>query len=114
MAKTGFNRAVLIGDVEHVKFRTTPTGKSRLWIRVHTHELTIDEEGEERERHAWNNVIVWGKRGEALQHHIVVGTRLAVEGRLVNSSWEKDGRKNYETEIYASSIVFLDRRPAAA
>ena len=114
MSNVGLNRAVLIGEVERVEYRIGPSGKPRLWFKLHSEEATVDEEGQERVRHAWNSVVVWGKRAEGLRLHIQEGTKLAIEGRLVTSSWEKGGQRRYRTEVHAASVVFLDRHPSAA
>jgi single-strand DNA-binding protein len=52
----------------------------------------------------WHNVIIFGKRGEALAKHLTKGSQVVVEGSLRTSSWEKDGQKHYKTEISASDV----------
>ena len=52
----------------------------------------------------WHNVVVFGKRGEALSKLLFKGSQVLIEGNLRTSSWEKDGKKNYKTEISASDV----------
>jgi single-strand DNA-binding protein len=47
---------------------------------------------------------VFGKRGEALAKLLFKGSQVLIEGNLRTSSWEKDGKKNYKTEISASDV----------
>jgi len=52
----------------------------------------------------WHNIVVFGKRGEALAKLLFKGSQVLIEGNLRTSSWEKDGKKNYKTEISASDV----------
>lgn len=52
----------------------------------------------------WHNIVVFGKRGEALSKLLFKGSQVLIEGNLRTSSWEKDGKKNYKTEISASDV----------
>jgi single-strand DNA-binding protein len=80
-----------------------------------TTETYRDENAAERERRAWHSVVVWGKRAEALSPFLLRGKAVAIEGRIVNNSWDgADGRRRHSTEIHAQEIVLLDRRPGAS
>jgi single-strand DNA-binding protein len=116
MAHTGLNKAILIGEVaDPPKLKILPNGTPNLTLRLHTSESIPDEDGTLRERKAWITVVVWGKRGEALHKIIGKGWRLAVDGRIVNRSWEDVTGRHYATEIYANDVVILDteKRDAA-
>jgi single-strand DNA-binding protein len=52
----------------------------------------------------WHNIVLFGKRGEALAKVLAKGMQVLVEGSLRTSSWEKDGQKHYKTEISASDV----------
>jgi len=115
MAFEGLNKAILIGRLEgDPHFRMTRGGKPRLWLRLHTVETVPDGEGSIRDRQAWHSIVVWGKRAESLVSMLRAGRRIAVEGRLVNRSWDgADGRRRHETEVHARRLVLLDG-PASA
>jgi single-strand DNA-binding protein len=49
----------------------------------------------------------WGKLAEALTQYLKKGTKVAIEGRLKNESWEKDGEKKRRTVINLESIELL-------
>jgi single-strand DNA-binding protein len=66
---------------------------------------------ERKERTEWHTVVIWGKRGEALNKILTKGSRLCIEGRLQTRSWEdKQGNKRYTTEINASNVILLGGR----
>lgn len=52
----------------------------------------------------WHNIVVFGKRGEALSKLLFKGSQVLIEGNLRTSSWEKDKQKHYRTEISASDV----------
>lgn len=110
----GLNKAILIGTVDETPRLHGAGARTRLTLRIRTVEAYTDESGAERERRAWHDVVVWGRRGEALAPHLVRGKAVALEGRIVNSSWDgADGKRRWRTEIHANEIVMLDRRQQA-
>lgn len=104
----GFNRVMLLGNLgADPELRYTPNGQPVLKFRLATTESYLDANKVRQERTEWHNVVLWGKRGEALARHLNKGTRVFVEGSLRTSSYEdKDGVKRYRTEIFASDIIF--------
>jgi single-strand DNA-binding protein len=56
--------------------------------------------GERQERTEWANIGVWNAAiGEVALDFLKKGSRAIVEGRLETRSWEKDGKKNFATEV---------------
>ncbi len=113
----GMNKAILIGVVDdNPRFYNAREGRSsKLTLRVRTDETYRDENGTERERRAWHSIVVWGRRAEALEPYLVRGKFVALEGRIVSSSWQgADGKRRNKTEIHAYEIVLLDRKPVDA
>ena len=107
----GLNKAILIGDVADPPRLKTLGGQPHLAIRLHTVESYRDTHDLPRESHAWHSVVVWGRRAEALAPLVTRGRRIAVEGRIVNRSWEDaEKKKHYVTEINASEVLLLDSR----
>lgn len=54
------------------------------------------------------NIMVFGKRAEAISNHMRKGRLLLVQGRLQIRSYEKDGIKRYVTEVVAEEVDFID------
>ena len=54
------------------------------------------------------NCIVWGKQAENLCNYMDKGNKIAIDGRLETSTYEKqDGTKGYKTEVVAQTIEFI-------
>jgi len=56
----------------------------------------------------WHNVVVWDKLAENCQKFLKKGSKVLIEGRVTNRSWEADGVKKYITEVVAHNVQFLD------
>jgi single-strand DNA-binding protein len=109
----GLNRVILIGNLgQDPELRYTQSNQGVLSVRIATTESYFDNNSKERkERTEWHSVVVWGKRGEALNKILSKGSRICVEGRLQTRSWEaKEGGKRYTTEVVATNVVLLGGR----
>ncbi|MBK9261511.1 MAG: single-stranded DNA-binding protein [Polyangiaceae bacterium] len=107
----GFNRVMLLGNLgSDPELRFTQGGQAVLNLRLATTESYLDKDKVRRERTDWHNVVVWGKRGEALAKIIGKGSSLFIEGSLRTSSYDdRDGNKRYKTEIIASNVILSGR-----
>jgi len=103
----GLNRVLLLGNLgADPELRMTQSGTAVLNMRLATSESYLDRDKVRQERTEWHNVVVWGKRAEALGKFLSKGSRLFVEGGLRTSSYEdRDGNKRYKTEINATNII---------
>lgn len=111
----GLNRVILIGNLgQDPELRFTQSQQGVLSIRMATTESYFDKESNQRkELTEWHSVIVWGKRGEALNKILSKGSRIAIEGKLKTRSWDdkNGGGKRYATEIVANNVVLLGGKP---
>lgn len=59
------------------------------------------------------NVVVWNDAAKSCDNYLHKGSRVAVQGRLEQRSWEDrdTGAKRYAVEIVAFSVQFLDPKP---
>ena len=110
----GLNRVILIGNLgQDPELRFTQSNQAVLSLRMATTESFFDTNTKERkETTEWHTVIVWGKRGEALNKILSKGSRIAIEGRLKTRSWDdkNGGGKRYATEVVANNVILLDGR----
>jgi single-strand DNA-binding protein len=103
----GLNRVMLLGNLgADPELRMTSGGQAVLKLRLATSETYLDRNRTRQERTEWHNVVIWGKRAEALAKIITKGTRIFVEGSLRTTSYDdRDGNKRYRTETVASNIL---------
>jgi single-strand DNA-binding protein len=112
----GMNRTILIGNLgQDPELRYTKNQRAVLHIRMATTESYLNQDKTREQRTEWHSVVVWGKRGEALNRILGKGDRIGVEGRIRNRSWESnDGSKRYATEIVADNVLLLGSRGGGA
>jgi single-strand DNA-binding protein len=65
--------------------------------------------GEKKERTTWHRIIAWEKLADQAEKYINKGKQLAIEGRIHNSEYLKDGEKRYSSDIIAERIIFLGK-----
>jgi len=55
----------------------------------------------------WFRFTAFGKLAETCAEHLSKGDRVIVEGRLVSSTYEKDGETRTSVDVVANSVQFL-------
>src|SRR5215218_4201750 len=108
----GLNRVMLLGNLgADPELRFTQGGQAVLNLRLATTETYLDKDKVRKERTDWHNVVIWGKRGEALAKILGKGSSIFVEGSLRTSSYDdRDGNKRYKTEVIANNIILAGGR----
>lgn len=108
----GINRVTLLGNLgSDPELRFTQNGQAVLNMRIATTETYLDKDKQRQERTDWHNVVLWGKRAEALAKFLGKGSSLLVEGSIRTSSYDdREGNKRYKTEIIASNVVLTGGR----
>src|SRR3954466_2922928 len=108
----GLNRVMLLGNLgADPELRFTQGGQAVLNMRLATTESYLDKDKVRRERTDWHNVVVWGKRGEALAKILAKGSSVFIEGSLRTSSYDdREGNKRYKTEVIANNILITNSR----
>jgi len=59
------------------------------------------------------DITLWGKRGESLNQYLLKGSQIAIDGRLKQERWEKDGLKRSKVTIDAENIQLLGGKKEA-
>lgn len=111
----GVNKVILIGNLgADPEVRFTPGGQAVANFRIATSESWNDKNGQKQERTEWHRIVVWGKLAELCGEYLKKGRQCYVEGRLQTREWtDKENRKNYTTEVVATSVTFLGGRDGA-
>lgn len=67
--------------------------------------------GEWKEEVNWHAVVAWGPKAELVGQLMRKGSRVLVEGRLVQRNYEKDGEKRYVTEVVLNDFQLMGAKP---
>ena len=57
---------------------------------------------------------MFGKRAETVSRYLSKGSKVAIDGKLHYSSWEKDGQRRSKLEIIVEDIEFMAKRDDGA
>ena len=102
----GVNKVILIGNLAaDPEGRYTANGKF-----VATFRLAVSRTFNGKQETEWCSCVAWEKTGELVAQHLTKGRQCYVEGRLATRSWDnKEGVKQYRTEIVADRVNFLGK-----
>lgn len=62
----------------------------------------------DKEKSDFINCVAYGKTAEFMDRYLGKGLLIAVAGEIQTRNYEKDGRKVYVTEVYASSVQAIE------
>lgn len=104
------NRVTISGNVgRDPELRATQTGMSILSFSVAVNDRV--KRGDNWEDYTnWVDVVVFGRRADSLSKFLSKGMKVAVDGKLRYSSWERDGAKRSKIEVIADDIDIMQRR----
>lgn len=108
------NRVQLIGNLGmDPEIKVFGEDKKMAKLSIATSEVYTNNNGERIQETQWHKLVMWGRTALVAEKFLKKGQEIAVEGKLVNRSYEKDGQKHYITEIVVSELVMLGRKEAA-
>lgn len=104
------NKVVLIGRIaKDIEVRYTTTQKVVAMFSLAVNREFKNQKGEYEAD--FFNIVMWGKPAELAGNTLKKGSKIAIEGRIQNRSYEaKDGTKRYITEIIANGFEYLEKR----
>lgn len=104
------NRASLSGNIgRDPEIRSTQSGMSILTFSLAVNERV--KKGEEWTDYTnWFDVVVFGKRADSLHNILTKGMKVAIDGKLRYSTWERDGQKRSKIEVIANDVDIMQRR----
>lgn len=111
MASRSVNKVILVGHLgKDAETKFTPSGVAVTTFSVATNRRWKDQQtGEWKEETDWANIVLW--RQENLANYLTKGKQVYIEGRLQTRSWDdKDGKKQYKTEVVADDVILLGGR----
>lgn len=103
------NKVTLIGNLGSTpEIKTFNGNKKMARVSIATNETYKNKEGERVTDTSWHTLVAWGPLVSILEKYTTKGSKVAVEGKLVNNSYfDKEGIKRYSTEVQLNNLVLL-------
>lgn len=110
------NRVNISGNLTRdPELRQTQSGMSVLRFGVAVNDRVKNQQtGEWEDRPNFVDCIVFGQRAQSLSQYLSKGSKVAIEGKLRWSQWEKDGQKRSKIEVVVDEIEFMSSRQGAS
>lgn len=101
------NKALIYGNLTRdPELKALPSGQQVCSLSLATNRTYTDRDGKKEETTEYHNIVVFGKQAETAAKWLSQGSGVYIEGRLQTRSWDKDGQKQYRTEIIAETVQF--------
>ncbi len=102
------NKVQIIGNLTRdPEIKSLPSGIKVVSGSLATNRVWKDQNGAKKEATEYHNIVAFGKPGELIAQYMKKGGSLYIEGRLQTRSWDdKEGKKNYRTEIVVENFQF--------
>jgi len=105
------NQVVLIGRLTRdAELKYTTSGQAVCKFSIAVNRARKNGEQWEEEPNFFD-IVLWGKRGEALAQYLLKGKPVGVEGELRQDRWQQDGQNRSKVEIVANNIQLLGGNP---
>lgn len=99
------NQATIVGRmVRDPELKALPSGIQVAGFSVATSRTYKGKDGKKNEDTEFHNCVAFGKTAEIIGQYVKKGQLILINGRIQTRSWEKDGRKNYRTEIVVEQM----------
>lgn len=105
------NRVTLSGNLTRdPELRATAGGTQVLSFGVAVNDRRRNpQNGEWEDYPNFVDCTMFGTRAEAVSRYLSKGSKVAIEGKLRYSSWERDGQRRSKLEVIVDEIEFLSR-----
>ena len=110
------NRVNITGNLTRApELRATAGGTQVLSFGIAVNDRRRNPQtGEWEDFPNYVDCTMFGTRAEAVGRYISKGSKVAIEGKLRYSSWERDGQKRSKLEVVVDEIEFMNSRPASS
>lgn len=88
--------------------KALPSGMMVSQFSVATNHVWTDRDGKKQESVEYHNCVAFGKTAETIGKYFTKGKPIYVRGRLQTRSWDKDGQKQYRTEVIVDRFQFMN------
>ena len=110
------NRVSITGNLTRdPELRVTAGGTQVLSFGVAVNDRRRNPQtGEWEDYPNFVDCTMFGTRAEAVSRFLAKGNKVAIEGKLRYSSWEKDGQRRSKLEVIVDEIEFMSQRQVGA
>lgn len=106
------NRVLVTGNLTRdPELRATQSGSQVLSFGIAVNDRRKNQQtGEWEDYPNFVDCTMFGTRAEKIANYIAKGSKVAIEGKLRYSSWERDGERRSKLEVIVDEIEFMSRR----
>ena len=106
------NRVCVTGNLTRdPELRATQSGSQVLSFGVAVNDRRRNAQtGEWEDYPNFVDCTMFGTRAEKIANYLAKGSKVAIEGKLRYSSWERDGERRSKLEVIVDEIEFMSRR----
>ena len=109
---SNINRVIISGNLTRdADLRATASGTDVL-----NFSLAVNESRKNQSTGKWESIpnyvdcTLFGRRANGISRHLRKGVLVCVEGKLHQSSWEREGVKRTKLEVLVDDIEFMPRK----
>lgn len=104
------NRVMISGNLTRdPQLRETASGMPVLGFGVAVNDRRKNASGEWEDYPNFIDCTMFGARAESLVRFLSKGTKVALEGKLRWSQWERDGEKRSKLEVVVDDLEFMPK-----
>lgn len=105
------NRVAISGNIGNdPDLRQTASGVQVLSFSVAVNDRVKGEDGQWTDRPNWIDCTMFGARAQSVSRFLSKGSKVAIEGKLRWSQWERDGQKRSKIEVIVDEIELMTSR----
>ena len=106
------NRVIISGNLTRdAELRQTASGTSVLGFGVAVNDRRRNNAtGEWEDYPNFVDCTMFGQRAQAISQYLRKGLKVAIEGKLRYSAWERDGQKRSKLEVIVDDLEFMSSR----
>ncbi len=96
-----YSKTVIVGNLarDPESRKAGETNVTRLVVAVN--------DARQKDKVSYIDVDAWSKLGDICQQYLTKGRQVLAEGRLVQDTWEKDGKKQSKLYVKADNVQFM-------
>jgi len=106
------NRVQLIGRLGmDPEMKNFDNGSTLARLSLATDASYKDKSGKKVEETHWHNLVCWNKTAELAQRLLAKGKEVAIDGKLINRSYEDgEGNRRYLTEVRVDQFLLFGKK----